>query len=80
MQLCLPAQQRLLNSLHALGMDWKMFRDRHPRLLVAAHGPVTASGAHRLGVEIDVVGKEFNSFSGVVDALALSLRSNSEKQ
>lgn len=72
--------QGLLKSLHALGMDWKMFRDRHPGLLVAAHGPVTASGAHRLGVEIDVVGKEFNSFNGVVDAIALSLRSNSEKQ
>lgn len=63
--------QGLLKSLCAFGVEWNAFRDRHPSMLVAAHGPVTASGACKLGVQIDVVGKQFHSFAGVVDALAL---------
>lgn len=60
----------LLKSLKELGLNWDMMRMRCPRLLVAAHGPVTASGAKRLGVGIDVVSSRFDSFDGVVDALA----------
>jgi len=39
-------------------------------MVVAAHGPVTANGARRLGVEVDVVSARFSSFHGVVVALA----------
>ena len=60
----------LLKSLQELGLNWDMMRMRCPRMLVAAHGPVTASGAERLGVGIDVVSTRFDSFDGVVDALA----------
>lgn len=60
----------LLKSLKEMGMSWEMMRMRCPRMLVAAHGPVTASGAERLGVGIDVVSSRFDSFDGVVDALA----------
>lgn len=59
-----------LKSLKELGMDWgKMVRKKWPRMVVAAHGPVTASGAERLGVAIDVVSSKFDSFEGVIDAL-----------
>lgn len=34
---------------------------------MAAHGPVTADGARRAGVRVDVVGTRFGSFAGVVD-------------
>ncbi|XP_027075469.1 uncharacterized protein [Coffea arabica] len=44
----------LLKSLKELGLNWEMMRMRCPSMLVAAHGPVTASGAERLGVGIDV--------------------------
>ncbi|KAH9302885.1 hypothetical protein KI387_014468, partial [Taxus chinensis] len=71
--------QGFLKSLCALGVDWKMFRNRHPMLLTAAHGPVTASGAQQLGVQIDVVSKQFHSFGGIVDALALSWDSLNKK-
>lgn len=59
-----------LKSLKELGIDWgKMVKKRWPRTVVAAHGPVTASGAERLGVTIDVVSSKFDSFEGVIDAL-----------
>ncbi|KMT08683.1 hypothetical protein BVRB_6g139570 [Beta vulgaris subsp. vulgaris] len=44
----------LLKSLREYGLDWEDMRKRWPRLVVAAHGPVTASGAERLGVRVDV--------------------------
>ncbi|XP_012851421.1 PREDICTED: uncharacterized protein LOC105971121 [Erythranthe guttata] len=59
----------LLKSLEELGLDWGMVRRMCPRLVAAAHGPVTAVGAEQLGVEIDVVSSKFHSFYGVVDAL-----------
>lgn len=39
--------------------------------MVAAHGLITASGAERLGIIIDVVSCRFHNFDGIVDALAL---------
>ncbi|GLJ36297.1 hypothetical protein SUGI_0728740 [Cryptomeria japonica] len=63
----------------SLGVDWNMFKSRHPMLLVAAHGPLTSSGAQRIGVQIDVVSKQFHSFAGVIDALVLSWRSMNKK-
>ncbi|TMW89353.1 hypothetical protein EJD97_017305 [Solanum chilense] len=60
----------LLKSLEEFGLDWSMVRRRCPRMVVAAHGPVTAAGAESLGVGIDVVSSNFGSFDGVVDALA----------
>ncbi|KAL8038150.1 hypothetical protein ABFX02_11G085800 [Erythranthe guttata] len=59
----------LLKSLEELGLDWGMVRRMCPRMVAAAHGPVTAVGAEQLGVEIDVVSSKFHSFDGVVDAL-----------
>lgn len=60
----------LLKSLSEFyGLDWAMVRRRWPELVVAAHGPVTAAGAERLGVSVDVVSSRFDSFDGVVDAL-----------
>ncbi|KAJ4846791.1 hypothetical protein Tsubulata_014105 [Turnera subulata] len=64
----------LLKSLKELGWDWKMVRRRWPGLVVAAHGPVTAEGAERLGVDVDVVSGRFESFHGVVDAVNSKLR------
>ncbi|KAM7515956.1 hypothetical protein LguiA_005539 [Lonicera macranthoides] len=61
----------LLKSLRWFGLDWVVVRERFPAMVVAAHGPVTAAGAERLGVEVDVVSSKFGSFEGVVDALAL---------
>ncbi|RVX09655.1 hypothetical protein VitviT2T_013050 [Vitis vinifera] len=61
----------LLKSLRELGLDWRLLKERYPGLVVAAHGPVTASGAERLGIRVDVVSSRFHSFDGVVDALAL---------
>ncbi|KAI5683877.1 hypothetical protein M9H77_05105 [Catharanthus roseus] len=58
-----------LKSLKELGLNWEMMRKRFPRMVVAAHGPVTACGAEKLGVEIDVVSSKFDSFDGVIDAL-----------
>ncbi|XP_022752218.1 uncharacterized protein LOC111300902 [Durio zibethinus] len=63
-----------LKSLKEFGWDWGMVRRRWPRLVVAAHGPVTAAGAERLGVDVDVVSSNFGSFRGVVDALDVRLR------
>ncbi|XVF89228.1 hypothetical protein PTKIN_Ptkin19aG0113300 [Pterospermum kingtungense] len=63
-----------LKSLKEFGWDWWMVRRRWPRLVVAAHGPVTAAGAERLGVDVDVVSSNFASFQGIVDALDARLR------
>ncbi|KAF8031366.1 hypothetical protein BT93_D0531 [Corymbia citriodora subsp. variegata] len=66
----------LLKSLKAgFGWEWEDVRRRWPELVVAAHGPVTAAGAERLGVGVDVVGHKFESFGGVVEALSLKLQS-----
>ncbi|XP_021593067.1 uncharacterized protein LOC110600517 [Manihot esculenta] len=64
----------LLKSLREFGWDWRMVRRRWPDLVVAAHGPVTAAGAERLSVDVDVVSGRFESFAGVVDALHGRLR------
>ncbi|CAM8911368.1 hypothetical protein QQ045_033123 [Rhodiola kirilowii] len=66
----------LLKSLKELGWDWDMVRRKWPQLVVAAHGPVTAAGAKRLGVEVDLVSSNFGTFEGVVDALHLKLLSS----
>ncbi|XWS26290.1 hypothetical protein CRYUN_Cryun26dG0019200 [Craigia yunnanensis] len=63
-----------LKSLKEFGWDWRMVRKRWPQLVVASHGPVTAAGAERLGVDVDVVSSNFGSFQGVVDALDMRLR------
>ncbi|KAI8017711.1 hypothetical protein LOK49_LG04G01423 [Camellia lanceoleosa] len=66
----------LLKSLRMeYGLDWGMLKKRFPELVVAAHGPVTAAGAERLGVGVDVVSSRFDSFVGVVDALDLRWQS-----
>lgn len=59
----------LLKSLAEAGLDWGMVRRMCPRMVAAAHGPVTALGAEKLGVGIDVVSSRFDSFDGVVEAL-----------
>ncbi|KAI3462270.1 hypothetical protein Pfo_018933 [Paulownia fortunei] len=59
----------LLKSLGEVGLNWGMVRRMCPRMVAAAHGPVTAVGAEKLGVGIDVVSSRFDSFDGVVDAL-----------
>jgi len=59
-----------VEGLDAAGWNWARLRARWPGMVVAAHGPVTANGARRLGVEVDVVSARFSSFHGVVDALA----------
>ncbi|GMJ07688.1 hypothetical protein HRI_004438000 [Hibiscus trionum] len=68
----------LLKSLKEFGWDWGMVRRRWPRLVVAAHGPVTAAGAERLGVDVDVVSSDFSSFQGVVDALDVHFKALGE--
>ncbi|GFP91290.1 hypothetical protein PHJA_001273000 [Phtheirospermum japonicum] len=59
----------LLKGLAEVGLDWGMVVGMCPRMVAAAHGPVTAAGAERLGVGIDVVSARCESFDGVVDAL-----------
>ncbi|KAF5742058.1 hypothetical protein HS088_TW09G00097 [Tripterygium wilfordii] len=61
-------------SLREFGWDWRMVRRRWPSLVVATHGPVTAAGAERLGVDVDVVSSRFDSFDGIVEALDSRLR------
>ncbi|XP_020103444.1 uncharacterized protein LOC109720618 [Ananas comosus] len=61
----------LVKGLEAAGCDWGTMRRRWPEMLVAAHGPVTAEGVERFGIGVDVVGASFDSFDGVLDALAL---------
>ncbi|KAA8532113.1 hypothetical protein F0562_006745 [Nyssa sinensis] len=51
----------LLKSLREFGLDWRTVRKRCPRLVVAAHGPVTASGAESLGIGVDVVSRRLNA-------------------
>ncbi|XP_057432704.1 uncharacterized protein LOC130725502 [Lotus japonicus] len=63
----------LLKSLQEFGLGFEDLRRRSPGLVVAAHGPVTAAGAERLGVEVDVVSSKFDSFDGVVDVLKVTL-------
>ncbi|KAM7264657.1 hypothetical protein ACFE04_002340 [Oxalis oulophora] len=63
----------LLKSLRDFGLDWAWVRRKWPNLVVAAHGPVTAAGARRLGVDVDLVSHKFDSFAGVVDALDFRL-------
>ncbi|ERN11438.1 hypothetical protein AMTRI_Chr03g137950 [Amborella trichopoda] len=62
--------QGLIKGLKKLGFEWVMVREKRPGLVVAAHGPVTALGAKKLGVDIDLVSSRFDSFDGVVNALA----------
>uniref|UniRef100_A0A2P2PQJ6 Uncharacterized protein MANES_14G140100 n=1 Tax=Rhizophora mucronata TaxID=61149 RepID=A0A2P2PQJ6_RHIMU len=65
----------LLKSLEEeYGWNWRTVRKKWPGLVVAAHGPVTAAGAERLGVNVDVVSHKYDSFEGVVDALYSKLR------
>ncbi|KAJ7546837.1 hypothetical protein O6H91_08G056400 [Diphasiastrum complanatum] len=64
----------LVKSLRALGQDMSFLRRQ---CVLAAHGPVTAKGAARLGVEVDVVGEQFQSFQGIIDALVAYFRSRS---
>ncbi|KAL0559230.1 hypothetical protein IC582_003827 [Cucumis melo] len=45
----------LLKSLEHLGLEWDMMKKRWPEMVVAAHGPVTAAGAERLGVKVDLI-------------------------
>ncbi|KAG6544800.1 hypothetical protein Mapa_013489 [Marchantia paleacea] len=60
-----------MKRLNSLGEEPSMWRDEKRRTFsVAAHGPVTAHGAHRLGVQVDVVGTKLSSFSGVVEQLS----------
>ncbi|XP_073064156.1 uncharacterized protein [Primulina eburnea] len=61
----------LLKSLGKVGLGWGMVRRMCPSMVTAAHGPVTAAGAERLGVCVDVVSSRFDSFDGLVDALDL---------
>ncbi|KNA06600.1 hypothetical protein SOVF_179520 [Spinacia oleracea] len=67
----------LLKSLKEYGLDWDGMRRRWPGLIVAAHGPVTASGAEKLGVRVDVVSSKFSSFEGVVEVLDNNIWRNS---
>ncbi|KAM1508147.1 hypothetical protein ACFX10_017499 [Malus domestica] len=59
----------LLKSFKEFGLDWETAKSRCPKMLVAAHGPITAAGAQMLGVGVDLVSSQFGSFQGVVDAL-----------
>jgi hypothetical protein len=59
----------LLKSLKDFG--WRSLWGGGVWRVVAAHRPVTAAGAERLGVKVDVVSSRFDSFEGVVDALGL---------
>ncbi|KEH41583.1 putative tetrapyrrole biosynthesis, uroporphyrinogen III synthase [Medicago truncatula] len=63
----------LLKSLDGFGMGFGDLRRKCPGLVVAAHGPVTAAGAERLGVEVDVVSSKFHSFDGIIDVLNVKL-------
>lgn len=63
----------LVKGLEGMGLGWGEVKRRWPGIVVAAHGPVTASGAAAAGVEVEVVGERFGSFEGVVDAVAKRL-------
>ncbi|MED6209361.1 hypothetical protein PIB30_053910 [Stylosanthes scabra] len=64
----------LLKSLSEFGLSFEEVKRRCPGLFVAAHGPVTAAGAERLGVKVDVVSSKFGSFDGVVDVLYVTFQ------
>ncbi|XP_048325251.2 uncharacterized protein LOC125421194 [Ziziphus jujuba] len=66
----------LLKGLKQFRLDWKTVKQRWPELVVAAHGPVTAAGAERLGVGVELVSDRFDSFEGVVKALGLKFNSS----
>ncbi|XP_047051759.1 uncharacterized protein LOC124657216 [Lolium rigidum] len=70
----------LLKGLDAAGWSWARLRARWPGMVVAAHGPVTADGVRRLGIEVDVVSSRFSSFHGVLDALAATFCSQNQLQ
>lgn len=59
-----------LKGLEKAGWRWESVRERWKDLVVATHGPVTKVGAERLGIKVDVVGVQFDSFHGVLEALA----------
>lgn len=60
-----------LKGLEKAGWRWESVREKWKDLVVATHGPVTRVGAEKLGIEVDVVGVQFDSFYGVLEALAL---------
>ncbi|CAK9225204.1 unnamed protein product [Sphagnum troendelagicum] len=61
----------LIKSLDALvGSGIEYLKRSRREFVVAVHGPVTAEGGARLGIEVDIVGEKFQSFGGVVDSLA----------
>ncbi|XP_078162994.1 dihydroflavonol 4-reductase-like1 isoform X2 [Carex rostrata] len=60
----------LLKGLDAVEWNWEKVKQRWPRMIVAAHGPVTAKGIESFGLTVDVVGEKFSSFVGVLDALS----------
>jgi uroporphyrinogen-III synthase len=60
----------LLKGLDAVDWNWDKVKQRWPRMVVAAHGPVTAKGVEGFGLTVDVVGERFSSFDGVLDALS----------
>ncbi|KAG0457614.1 hypothetical protein HPP92_022480 [Vanilla planifolia] len=70
----------LMKSLEAMGWGWSAVIEKRPRMLVATHGPVTANGAQRFGVAVDVVSSSFSSFNGVLDALAVRWADSCEQQ
>ncbi|PKA57062.1 hypothetical protein AXF42_Ash002366 [Apostasia shenzhenica] len=63
----------LVKGLETMGLSWRTVREKWPEMVVAAHGPVTAKGAERFGVAIDLVSSKFSSFEGVMDVLAQRL-------
>ncbi|KAL6288741.1 hypothetical protein ACE6H2_006251 [Prunus campanulata] len=48
----------LLKSFKDFGLDWEMAKKTCPKMLVVAHGPIMAAGAHMLGVRVDLASKE----------------------
>lgn len=70
----------LVKGLEVLGWKWSALRKRWPEMMAAAHGPVTAKGAERFGVVVDVVSSTFSSFDGIIDALALRWACSSSQE
>jgi hypothetical protein len=52
-------------------------RDKAPTKVIVAHRPMTKANAEEMGIEVDMVGQEFDSFNGVVNVLCLILKSSS---
>lgn len=60
----------ILKSLRHMGVDpCDFLGQKQGGCVTAAHGPVTAKGAEWLGLSVDVVGENFQSFEGVVECL-----------